>query len=88
AGTGTGKTFAYLVPALLSGKKTIMSTGTKNLQEQLFTKDLPFLLSQLSFRKNPTIRLLKGRNNYLCRYRYQHSLHKPLSRYPANQELY
>ncbi len=88
AGTGTGKTFAYLVPALLSGKKTIISTGTKNLQEQLFNKDLPFLLSQLNFKKNPKIRLLKGRNNYLCHYRYQQSLHKAVSRYPANKALY
>lgn len=88
AGTGTGKTFAYLVPALLSGKKTIISTGTKNLQEQLFNKDLPFLLSQLKFKHNPKIRLLKGRNNYLCHYRYQQSLHKAVSRYPANKTLY
>ncbi|KAA3641080.1 MAG: ATP-dependent DNA helicase, partial [Proteobacteria bacterium] len=88
AGTGTGKTFAYLVPALLSGKKTIISTGTKNLQDQLFNKDLPFLLSQLKFTKNPSIRLLKGRNNYLCRYRYQKSLHNAVSRYPANKALY
>ncbi|MCX7545267.1 ATP-dependent DNA helicase [Marinicella gelatinilytica] len=88
AGTGTGKTFAYLVPALLSGKKTIISTGTKNLQDQLFNKDLPFLLSQLKFKKNPTIRLLKGRNNYLCHYRYQQSLHKAVAKYPANKTLY
>ena len=88
AGTGTGKTFAYLVPALLSGKKTIISTGTKNLQEQLFNKDIPFLLSQLQFKHKPKIRLLKGRSNYLCRYRYQQSLHKAVSRYPANQALF
>ncbi|GAA4825092.1 ATP-dependent helicase [Marinicella pacifica] len=88
AGTGTGKTFAYLVPALLSGKKTIISTGTKNLQEQLFNKDIPFLLSHLEFKHKPKIRLLKGRNNYLCHYRYQQSLHKAVSRYPANQSLY
>ncbi len=64
AGTGTGKTFAYLVPALLSGKKTIISTGSKNLQEQLFHRDLPLMTSALGFHGN--VALLKGRANYLC----------------------
>ncbi len=64
AGTGTGKTFAYLVPALLSGKKTIISTGSKNLQEQLFHRDLPLMTSALGFHGN--VALLKGRSNYLC----------------------
>ncbi|WP_165312771.1 ATP-dependent DNA helicase [Vibrio ziniensis] len=64
AGTGTGKTFAYLVPALLSGKKTIISTGSKNLQEQLFHRDLPLMVDALGFRGN--VALLKGRANYLC----------------------
>ncbi len=64
AGTGVGKTYAYLVPALLSGKQIIVSTGSKNLQEQLFYKDLPALLKMFGFEKK--IALLKGRNNYLC----------------------
>ncbi|MGR5095085.1 ATP-dependent DNA helicase [Vibrio maritimus] len=64
AGTGTGKTFAYLVPALLSGKKTIISTGSKNLQEQLFHRDLPLMVEALGF--HGKVSLLKGRSNYLC----------------------
>ncbi len=64
AGTGVGKTFAYLIPALLSGQQIIVSTGSKNLQEQLFYKDLPALLSILDL--SPKAALLKGRNNYLC----------------------
>jgi len=64
AGTGTGKTFAYLVPALKSGKKIIISTGSKNLQEQLFHRDLPLVVKALAFYGH--IALLKGRSNYLC----------------------
>lgn len=64
AGTGTGKTYAYLVPALLSGKKTIVSTGSKNLQEQLFHRDLPLMVETLGF--TGRVALLKGRANYLC----------------------
>ncbi|WP_153447425.1 ATP-dependent DNA helicase [Vibrio algicola] len=64
AGTGTGKTFAYLVPALLSGKKVIISTGSKNLQEQLFHRDLPKMVDALGFMGY--VALLKGRSNYLC----------------------
>lgn len=64
AGTGTGKTFAYLVPALLSGKKVIISTGSKNLQEQLFHRDLPLMVNALGFYGK--VALLKGRANYLC----------------------
>ena len=64
AGTGTGKTFAYLVPALLSGKKIIVSTATKTLQEQLIQKDLPMLLKACGVKGKA--RLLKGRDNYLC----------------------
>jgi ATP-dependent DNA helicase DinG len=73
AGTGTGKTFAYLIPAILSGKKVIVSTGTKNLQDQLFNKDLPVIRKALSkrlFRAS----LLKGRANYLCTYRLEQAL--------------
>ena len=66
AGTGTGKTFAYLAPALLAGGKTIISTGTKNLQDQLFQRDLPTVRDAL---KIPvSIALLKGRSNYVCHY--------------------
>ncbi len=66
AGTGTGKTFAYLVPALLAGGKVIISTGTKNLQDQLFQRDLPTVRDAL---KVPvSVALLKGRANYLCHY--------------------
>ena len=66
AGTGTGKTFAYLVPALLSGGKVIISTGTKTLQDQLFDRDIPTVREAL---KVPvTVALLKGRANYVCHY--------------------
>ncbi len=65
AGTGTGKTLAYLVPALLSGKRIIVSTGTKTLQEQLFFKDVPFL--QQHFTRPLKVCYMKGRNNYACR---------------------
>ncbi len=65
AGTGTGKTLAYLVPALLSGKRIVVSTGTKNLQEQLFFKDVPFL--QRHFPRPLKVCYMKGRNNYACR---------------------
>ena len=64
AGTGTGKTFAYLVPALLSGGKVIISTGTKTLQDQLFQRDLPLVRNAL--RLPVTMALLKGRANYVC----------------------
>ncbi len=66
AGTGTGKTFAYLVPALLSGGKVIVSTGTKTLQDQLFHRDLPAVRDAL--RVPVSVALLKGRANYLCHY--------------------
>jgi len=72
AGTGTGKTFAYLVPALLSGRKVLVSTGTRNLQDQLFQRDLPLVREVL---KAPVrIAMLKGRGNYLCRYRLNAAL--------------
>lgn len=66
AGTGTGKTFAYLIPALLSGKKTLISTGTKALQDQLFGRDLPSLRKALGMPIDATV--LKGRSNYICLY--------------------
>jgi len=69
SGTGTGKTFAYLVPALLSRKKVIVSTGTRHLQDQLFLRDLPAVADALSLR--PKSAILKGRSNYLCRERLE-----------------
>ncbi len=69
AGTGTGKTYSYLVPALLSGGKVIISTGTKTLQDQLYQRDLPAVREAL---KVPvTVAMLKGRANYLCHYHLQ-----------------
>jgi ATP-dependent DNA helicase DinG len=67
AGTGTGKTFAYLVPALLSNARILISTGTRTLQDQLFAKDLPLVSAALG--RPARVALLKGRANYLCRYR-------------------
>ena len=67
AGTGTGKTLAYLVPALLSGKQVIISTGTRTLQDQLFHRDLPMVGTALG--RPVRVELLKGRSNYLCLYR-------------------
>ncbi|MBV9621790.1 MAG: ATP-dependent DNA helicase, partial [Gammaproteobacteria bacterium] len=69
AGTGTGKTFAYLVPALLSGRRVLISTGTRALQDQLFSKDLPLVAAALG--RPARVALLKGRSNYLCRYRLE-----------------
>jgi len=76
AGTGTGKTFAYLVPAILSGKKVIISTGTKNLQDQLFNKDLPVI--RRAVKKPFMAALLKGRSNYLCSYRLKNAFESTL----------
>ncbi len=67
AGTGTGKTFAYLVPALLCGARVLISTGTRTLQDQLYHKDLPLVARALG--RPARVALLKGRANYLCRYR-------------------
>jgi ATP-dependent DNA helicase DinG len=69
AGTGTGKTLAYLVPAILSGKRVLVSTGTKNLQEQIFFKDIPLLRDVLG--KPFSATLMKGRSNYLCLHRFE-----------------
>lgn len=69
AGTGIGKTFAYLVPALLSGRSVIISTGTRTLQDQLFRRDLPLLAKALGLPVK--VALLKGRANYLCRHRLE-----------------
>jgi ATP-dependent DNA helicase DinG len=69
AGTGTGKTLAYLAPAILSGRRTLVSTGTKNLQEQIFFKDLPILRDALPSTFSATY--MKGRGNYLCLHRFE-----------------
>src|SRR5262245_8960718 len=68
AGTGTGKTLAYLIPAILSGQRVLVSTGTKNLQEQIFFKDIPSLERSLGVTFSAT--LMKGRSNYLCLQRF------------------
>lgn len=72
AGTGTGKTFAYLVPALLWGGKTIISTGTKNLQDQLFLRDIPTVRRALNV--PVSVALLKGRANYVCHFHLERTL--------------
>ncbi len=72
AGTGTGKTFAYLVPALLHGGKVILSTGTKTLQDQLFNRDIPTVRHAL--RAPVTVALLKGRANYVCHYHLERNV--------------
>lgn len=76
AGTGTGKTLAYLVPSILCGKRIIISTGTKNLQEQLFFKDLPFL--QRLFETPLSVCYMKGRANYLCRQKLYDAEREPV----------
>ena len=80
AGTGVGKTYAYLVPALTCGKRVIISTGTRHLQDQLFHTDLPVVRQAL--RQNPKVALLKGRANYLCQRRLEKALHNPALREP------
>lgn len=76
AGTGTGKTLAYLVPALASGKRVVVSTQTKTLQEQLFYKDIPFL--EKHFDRPLKVAYMKGRNNYLCRQKLYDAENKPI----------
>ena len=84
AGTGTGKTLAYLVPAILSGKKTVVATGTKTLQEQLFFKDIPLLARTLP--RTFVASLMKGRGNYLCRRSLRRALTETHTR-PERQRL-
>ncbi len=72
SGTGTGKTFAYLVPPLSSGKKVVVATRTKSLQDQLYEKDVKWVQQALSLKLD--IQLYKGRSNYLCLYRYENSV--------------
>src|SRR5436305_3466913 len=76
AGTGTGKTLAYLIPSLLSGKRVVISTGTKNLQEQLFFKDVAFL--QTLFEAPLPVCYMKGRSNYLCRQKLYDAEREPV----------
>jgi ATP-dependent DNA helicase DinG len=77
AGTGTGKTLAYLVPAILSGRRVLVSTGTKTLQEQIFSKDLPVLQASLGIPFRATY--MKGRGNYLCLHRFDLFRDNPMS---------
>jgi ATP-dependent DNA helicase DinG len=76
AGTGTGKTLAYLVPAILSGKRVVVSTGTKNLQEQLFYKDIPFLQKHLA--RPIEVCYMKGRSNFACRQKIYNAEREPI----------
>src|SRR5512139_1455690 len=75
AGTGTGKTWAYLIPAILSGKKVVVSTGTKTLQDQILDHDIPLLKGILSPRLRAVC--LKGRKNYLCLRRFKEFSYQP-----------
>src|SRR5205085_11471010 len=92
AGTGTGKTQAYLLPAIRSGKRVIVSTGTKNLQEQLFYKDVPFLEQVLfpgaAVEGKLRVCYMKGRNNYLCRQKLYDLKNQPILRELAEVEQY
>src|SRR5258707_8216332 len=76
AGTGTGKTLAYLIPAILSGKRIVVSTGTKTLQEQLFYKDIPFL--QKHFQTPLKVCYMKGRGNFACRQKIYDVAREPI----------
>jgi ATP-dependent DNA helicase DinG len=85
AGTGTGKTFAYLVPALLAGGKVIISTGTKTLQDQLFNRDIPTVRTAL---KAPvTVALLKGRANYVCHYHLERTVQEGRAILASREEV-
>ncbi len=86
AGTGTGKTLAYLIPAVLSGQRVVISTGTKNLQEQLFYKDIPLVRKALG--QNFSACLVKGRGNYLCRLRFDDFARQPTFRFLEETEHY
>ena len=81
AGTGTGKTLAYLLPALLSGKKVVVSTATRALQEQIFFKDVPLVAR--AFGLEPRVALMKGVSNYLCRRRFEEFRRSPESVRPS-----
>ena len=83
AGTGVGKTFAYLVPVLLSGQRALISTATKALQDQLFSRDIPRLAQVLNLPVR--VALLKGRSSYLCLHRMEQARHSPESAQPGAQ---
>ncbi len=78
AGTGTGKTLAYLLPAIMSGRRVVISTATKSLQEQLYQKDIPFL--QKHFAPELKVAVMKGRSNFLCKQKLHHMADQPLLR--------
>src|SRR5438309_4695980 len=78
AGTGTGKTLAYLIPAIRSGRRVVISTATKSLQEQLFTKDVPFV--QKHFAPELKVAVMKGRSNFLCREKLRQMEGQPVLR--------
>lgn len=86
AGTGTGKTYAYLVPAMLSNKKTIISTGTKHLQDQIYEKDIPLLKSLIRHRPI-SVALLKGRANYLCIYNIRSGGHSRRGGFTSRKQV-
>lgn len=86
AGTGTGKTLAYLIPAVLCGERVVISTGTKNLQEQLFYKDVPLVRRALG--RELSACLIKGRANYLCRLRFAEFSAQPTFRFIKEAEHY
>jgi ATP-dependent DNA helicase DinG len=76
AGTGTGKTLAYLLPAICSGRRVVISTATKSLQEQLYQKDIPFL--QKHFAPELKVAVMKGRSNFLCRAKLNQMADQPV----------
>ena len=84
AGTGTGKTMGYLVPVIISGKKTVISTGTKNLQEQIFFQDIPLIARTIGIRLKTL--LMKGRKNYICLHRYHQYFIQPSLIRPFEKE--
>lgn len=86
AGTGIGKTFAYLVPVILSGARALVSTGTRHLQDQLFYKDLPVVIKALDISVN--VALLKGRANYLCIHRLKNAEHMEFMTRETRMELF
>jgi ATP-dependent DNA helicase DinG len=86
AGTGTGKTLAYLVPALLSGTKVVVSTATKTLQAQIFQKDIPLIARALG--RPVSAAVLKGRQNYLCVRRFERFRARPMFRFAVEAALY
>ena len=86
AGTGTGKTLAYLVPALMSGRRVVISTATKSLQEQLYQKDIPFL--QKHFAPELKVAVMKGRANFLCKQKLHAMADQPLIRGLEEMDAY